>query len=95
LTGFIDQKDVEEVADFKLSEYENPACTVNQFTTVWAPVRPVAIALSRQYPVLTFKHTYEERGLLSSGYKVWKAGNLLNGDENESNDLEQEDDYEE
>ena len=94
-TGFINQENLEQVEGFHLSDYNDPACAVIEFTTAWAPVWPVTAALSRQYPELTFKHSYEEWGLLGAGYKVWKAGILLKEFEDENGDDEQEGDYEE
>jgi hypothetical protein len=33
LTGFVGQESIEEVNGFNLSDYENPACAVIQYTT--------------------------------------------------------------
>lgn len=68
---------MEEVDGFNLSDYVDPACAAISFTTPWAPAFPVTAALSKQYPDLTFKHSYEEEGEDESRYKVWKAGVLI------------------
>lgn len=51
--------------------------------------------LSIQYLELTFRHPYEEEGLIGAGYQVRKAGNLLEEFEDDIEDYEQEGDYEE
>lgn len=77
MTGFIDQKEIEEVEGFRLSDYKNPACGRIYFATAWSPAYPVTETLSKQFPELSFKHYFEEFGMLGSGYKVWKAGILV------------------
>ena len=77
IAGFMDQKSIKEVEGFNLSDYENPAYAFIEYTTPWAPALPVTAALSKQYPELTFKHAYEEEGLIGAGYQVRKAGELL------------------
>ena len=76
-TWFTDLKNIHKVDNFKLSDYKNPTCAIIYYTTSWSAALPVTAALSKQYPELTFKHAYEEEGLIGKGYHVWKAGNLL------------------
>lgn len=81
ITGFMDQNSIKEVKGFNLSDCENPAYAFIEYTTPWAPALPVTAELSKQFPELTFKHSYEEEGMDDAGYKVWKAGFLLAGSE--------------
>jgi len=76
-TSFVEPKEIDEVEGFKLSDYESPACGKIYFCTDWAPAYPVTEALSKQFPELSFKHYFEEFGMLGFGYKVWKAGILV------------------
>jgi len=76
-TWFTDQKNIHKVDNFEPSDYENPSFAIIYYTTSNSPALPVTAALSKQYPELTFKHAYEEEGLIGKGYQVWKAGNLL------------------
>lgn len=89
-TWFATRENFEEVEGFSFSDYKDPACAIIYYTTAWSPALPVTAALSKQYPELSFKHTYEEEGLIGAGYQVWKAGELIAGikprDEDEEGD---------
>jgi hypothetical protein len=94
-SGFIKPKKIEEVEGFRLSDYENPACGAISFDTAWAPAYPITEALSKQFPELSFKHDFQEFGMLGFGYRIWKAGKLLGKDEHllwEEDDDQNDDD---
>lgn len=84
MTGFVDPEEIEEVEGFRLSDYKNPACGKIYFSTAWSPAYPVTETLSKQFPELSFKHYFEEVGMLGSGYQVWRAGVLLTADDGTS-----------
>ena len=75
-TQFIDSKEIVEVENFKLSDYQNPSCAEIHYTTS-TPAFPVTEALSKQFPDLLFKHFYKSDEFPEVGYQVRKAGNLL------------------
>jgi hypothetical protein len=76
-TGFGDPIEIKEVEGFTLSDYEKPAYGVIYFVTAYSPAFPVTKVLSKQFPELSFKHSYEEPVWLGSGYQIWRAGILI------------------
>ena len=76
-TYFIDPTEIEVVPGFSLSDYVNTACAKITYQTLWGIATPVIVALSKQYPELTFKYACKGDDLEGWGYEVWKAGNLI------------------
>jgi len=92
-TEFTSREDLEEVEGFKLSDYDDPTYAVISFETAWAPALPVTAALSKQFPELSFKHSYEEEGLIGAGYQVWKDGERI-AEEEPRDEWDDDEDFE-
>lgn len=78
--------DLHEISDYGLEDVEK-AIAENKgddelqvsyyFDTAWSPCSPVVVAMSKQFPNLSFEHAYEEDGEAYAGIDTYEAGECI------------------